>query len=331
MTTRRRALAAMLASVAAPAALAQGSRVRRVGVLGVRQRPANPATDIFYGALVEGLRELGYHEGRDVTYTWRFPERRSIDQLPALARELVTSGVDVLVTEATRGALAAKAATQTIPVLFATAADPVASGLVASLARPGGNLSGLTLLVGDTGAKQLEYLLQMLPHQKRVGIVFDDTNPAYRVDSVRKRLEKPARDLGVELVLALASEPARFEAAFADMRARGVRAAVLLADLFYIDHRDRIAELALAHRIALMTNTWPYAEAGALMAYGQDMRMNYRRIAGYVDKVFRGARVAELPVEEPSRFELILNRGTARKLGLAIPDDLLVLANRVIG
>jgi putative ABC transport system substrate-binding protein len=235
------------------------------------------------------------------------------------------------VTAGTGGLRAAKAATSTIPIVFATASDPVGNGLVQSLARPGGNATGMALMIGDNGAKQLELLVAIVPRLTRVGILFHPKNPAFPERDVQKRLEAPARELGVAITAFPAGTDDGIAAAFAEMSRARMGAVLVLADYFFADRSRALADLAARHRMPLIGNTRILPSAGALMSYGQNVAYNHRRAADYVDRIFKGTRPGDIPVEQPTEFELVLNRRAAKALGLEIPAELLVLAAEVIG
>ena len=268
-----------------------------------------------------GLRDLGYQEGRDVVIEYRWADS-NYDRLPALMAELINLRVDVIVTHGTPGVMAAKQATSTIPIVIAVVGDAVASGLVASLARPGGNVTGLTFFQPELNAKRLELLKETVPDLTDVGVLL---NPANRMNEpVLPQVTQVARSLKLELHQFDAREPGEFERAFASMAAKRVRALVVFDDAMLIGNAKTVAALALKH--GLYSCGFPeFATAGGLNF--PDM---FRRAATFVDKILKGTKPADLPVEQAARFETILNLATAKALGLNVPSSLLLRADEVI-
>lgn len=332
LTTARTALAAALAFslfAAPPAVRGQpAGRVYRIGYLasGSGSGAANPRP---LEALRRGLRELGWVEGRNIVIVYRYAEGQS-DRLPALADELVRLKVDVIVASPTPAALAAKNATRTIPIVGMSLTEPVGIGLVASLARPGGNVTGVTY-GADTEifGKQLELLTETIPKMRRVGVLSNPTSTPVLPAMIRS-ISAAARSLGVQLQLLEAREPSEFDAAFASMAKERVGAVLLVGDPMFFLHRTRLAALAIKNRLPSMSTQAQWVEAGGLMSYGPSLTDIYGRAASYVDKILRGARPTDLPIEEPTKFELVINVGTARALGLTIPQRLLLRADHVI-
>jgi putative ABC transport system substrate-binding protein len=315
-----------LALLAAPvAAQAQrASNVPRVGLLGTGS-PADTAPRL--DAFRQALRELGYVEGRTIEIESRWAEGR-LERFPGFAVELVDLKVDVIFAVTSPAALAARRATATIPIVFATAADPVGSGLVASIAHPGGNVTGLSLLAPEMVARQLQLLKEAVPRAARVAVL---SNPLNRYTSLMvKELEAAARSLGVHVQLVEVREPDAFDSAFAAIAKERSGALFVLFDPMLFAHRTRIAEFANRNRLPAMYPHREYAEAGGLMAYGTDLRDNFRRAASYVDRILRGAKPADLPVEQPTKFELVINMKTAKALGVTIPPAVLARADEVI-
>lgn len=327
---RRREFITLLGSgaVAWPlAARAQqpSGRVYRVGYLTVSSRG-----QLLHHISVfeDGLRSLGYRVGENVIIEYRFADGK-LERLPALAADLVRLGVDVIVTGSNANAVAAMKATTTIPIVMTNVVDPVGTGLVASLARPGGNVTGLT---SDTGneiwGKRLELLKETLPNLSRVGIL---RNPDAL--SARARMtstEEAARALGLRLVPVEARGPDALEQAFATMMREQIQAFVLVADAVLFNYRSQIAEMALRNRLPAASDIREFGEAGFLLAYGIDLRDLFRRSAVFVGKIFKGAKPADLPVEQPTKFVLVINLKTAKALGLEIPPSLLTAADEVI-
>ena len=317
-----------LSVVGAPlAADAQSpGKVPRIGILSPYS-PSTPSAPSPFDFFLQGLRDLGYVEGRNIGIEWRYAEGRD-DRLRDLAAELVRLKVDMIVTTGTPGILATKNATDTIPIVFAAAADPVGSGLVTSLARPGGNITGLSNLALDLSAKRVELLKEILPTISRVAVVWNAGNPA--MAQRFRETQAAARALGVTYQSLEVQEPKDIEQALSAITRERVDALLVLLDAFTIYHRGRIADLAVRSRLPMMGESVLFAEAGGLMTYGSNPRNNFRRAAVYVDKILRGAKPGDLPVEQPTRIELIINLKTAKALGLTIPQSVLIRADQVI-
>jgi putative ABC transport system substrate-binding protein len=281
-------------------------------------------------AFLQGLRDLGYTEGRNVVIEYRDAEGK-LERLPALAAELVALKVDVIVAGGTPQALAAKQATKTIPIVFAAAADPVASGLVASLARPGGNATGLSLLTPELVGKCLEQLKQVVPGISRVAALWQPGGHGERTEKdMLKEADVAARALAVRLQFVQARGPADFDRVFSEMtRARADALTVLPSNLF-ISERRRLVDLAAKNRLPAVYPWREFVDAGGLMSYGANNADLFRRAATYADKILKGAKPADLPVEQPTTFELVINLKTAKALGLTIPPSLLQRADEII-
>jgi ABC-type uncharacterized transport system substrate-binding protein len=300
------------------------AKVPRIGFLSARPPADNP---YFIQSFREGLRDLGYVEGQNIAIEYRFAEGRP-ERLPALAAELVRLKVDVIVTGGPPAPEAAKQATGTIPIVFAVAADPVAVGLVASLAQPGGNITGLASISGEIVGKQLELLKEVVPKISRVAVL---QNPSNQTQAhTLRQAEGAARALGVQLHIVQARTPPQIDAAFAAMRSQRAGCILVLRDPLFLSQRIQIAALAAKSRLPAMYGFREEAEAGGLMAYGTSVPLMYRRAATYVDKILKGARPADLPVEQPTKFDLVINLKTAKALGLTIPQSLLRRADEVI-
>jgi putative ABC transport system substrate-binding protein len=313
-------LAVPLAAVAQPP-----THVYRIGVLsGVGPTPGqDPRVEAF----LEGMRALGYVEGQNLVLEYRGAEQ--YERLPDLAAELVRLKVDVLlVVGSTPAALAAKDATTTIPIVMAGIGDPVGSGLVATLDRPGGNVTGLSVLQPEVPGKQLEILKDVLPTVSRVAILWNPANPAHAL-TVREA-DVAAQRLGVQLHRVEARGPDAFDSAFAAITSAHAGALLVVPDGVFLQHRRRLAELAATSCLPTMHNIRPYVEAGGLMSYGPSPLDILRHAATYVDKILKGAKPADLPVEQPMRFEFVINLKTAEALGLTIPPTLLFQATEVI-
>jgi putative tryptophan/tyrosine transport system substrate-binding protein len=323
----RRALliAAGLSLVLGPApAFAQTSqKVPRIGVLRTQARgTADPAAD----GLRQGLRDLGYVEGQNVHLEFRWAEGRP-DRIPGLATELVQLGVDVLVTGGEQAILALKQATATIPIVMGASNDPVGAGLVASLAHPGANVTGMTVVSPELSRKRLQLLKEVLPRASRIAVLSNPSYPGTALDVAETRTAAAA--LGLTLQLVEVRTPSELDAAIGSVRERA-DALLPVGDPFLTAQRVRIAELAMKHRVPAIYYWKEFVDAGGLMAYGPNLRDLYRRAATHVDKILKGARPADLPVERPTTFELTISLKTARALGLTIPASVLVRADQII-
>ena len=317
------ALGILLGPLAADAQ--QTGKVYRIGLLGASP-PTNPGWRLWEG-LVQRLRELGYVEGQNIVIEGRYSEGRD-ERFPDLAADLVRLKVDVIVAGATQPVHAAQRATTTIPIVMTNHSDPVGSGLVASLARPGGNITGLTSITQELTAKRLELLKEAVPGVVRVAVLWNPTNQTH--PGMLSDTEAAARALGVKLEIVEARNPDQFDSVFSAMSKARAEALLVLSDVTFWFHRTRIAELAAKSRLPATFGQREHVEAGGLMSYGPDLRDNYRRAATYVDKILKGAKPADLPVEQPTRFELLINLKTARALGLTIPQSILIRADQVI-
>jgi putative ABC transport system substrate-binding protein len=300
------------------------TRVPRIGILTLAPTAtASPSYDAFR----EALRELGYVEGKSIVLEFR-PAAGNYERLPGLAVDLVRLPVDVIVTDG--GDLVVRAAlnaTKTIPIVMATSGDPVASGLVASLRRPGGNITGFTTPYVDLAAKRLQILQEMVPAVTRVGVLWDKA--AGPTNAQLMAADEAAPSLGVRLVSLPVRGPADFDAAFKAARGQQAGALLQLASRVLFDHRHSIAEQALRHRLPGMFELG-FADTSALACYGTSVADNFRRVAAYVDRILKGARAGDLPIERPARFDLVINLRTATALGLTIPPSVLLQATRVI-
>ena len=324
----RRAFLGTLAGglLAAPlvAEAQQAAKIARIGYLG---RKANSH---LHAAFLQGLRDLGYVEGRNVVIEVRDAEGRN-ERLPALAAELVALKVDVIVAVATPAALAAKQATKTIPVVFTALADPVTSGLVTSLARPGGNITGVSFLAPEQVGKRLERLKEAVPGVSRVAVLWQPGDvPETTAKNLLKEAEVAARALGVRVQFVEARGPADFDRAFSDVTRARAGALTVLTSPMFVTERRRLVDLAARNRLPAVYGLREFVDAGGLMSYGSNTADVYRRAATYVDKILKGAKPADLPVEQPTKFELVINLKTAKALGLTIPPSLLQRADEVI-
>jgi ABC-type uncharacterized transport system substrate-binding protein len=298
----------------------QSNQIRRIGFLAFGSAAA---WSTRIEALQLGLRQLGDIEGRNITIDFRHTE--NIEQLPVLAAEFVRLKVDIIFAPSSTEVAAARKVTSTIPIVFATHADPVGVGDVASLPQPGGNITGLTVVQTDLTGKALEFLQTAVPRASRFGVLWSPTAPSYR-PTLQAALTA-AKKLGVELQMLPMSTAADIDVAFAAMSAANTDAFFVSASSLSRSHRNQLAELALKYRLPSMFGIRENVEAGGLMSYAPNPLDLMRRAATYVDKILNGARPADLPVEQASQFELVLNLKTAKALGLTIPDKLLVAAD----
>ena len=275
----------------------------------------------------QGLRDLGWVEGQNVTFERRYAEQK-YEILQSLAADLIRVQPDVIVAIGTGAARAAKSATQTIPIVFARIGDPVGYGLVPSLSRPGGNLTGVSLLTRELAGKQVEMLITAVPDAKRVGVLWDPSFPA--AGPVFREIEGAARSLNLELVPTEVQGPDDFEPAFRAMAEGRANALIVAAGIIFMEYRQRLLDLTGKARLPSMFLRKEFVVAGGLMSYGPNYRDMYRRAATYVDKILKGTKPADLPVEQPTRFELVVNLKTAQLLGLTVPPSILARADEVI-
>ena len=306
----------------------QADKMARIGYLAFNLAAGDPR---IREAFLQGLRDLGYVEGRNLLIEYRDAAGKT-ERFPALAAELVALKVDVIVAGGgTLAALAAKQATTTLPIVFAAVGNPVAEGLVTSLARPGGNVTGLSLVQQELVGKSLELLKQAVPEVSRVALLLKpDAMPDRAKKDRLNAADVAARALGVRLQVVEARGPEDFDRAFSDMtRARAGALAVLATPVFDSERR-RLVDLAAKNRLPTVYSYRSYVEAGGLMSYGPDLADSFRRAATYVDRILKGARPGDLPVEQPTKFELVINLKTAKTLGLTIPPSLLQRADEVI-
>jgi ABC-type uncharacterized transport system substrate-binding protein len=329
----RRAFIGTLAGglLAAPLAAEaqQAGKVYRVGLL----LPASAASPISIREVeyfTQGLRDYGYAHGKNITIEYRYANLDD-NRLRLLAGELARLNVDVIVVGGTQAALAAKQATNTIPIVVAVMADPVADGLVATLARPGGNITGVTFLAPELTPKRLQLLREIIPHLSRLAVLqHPGVYSEATMHNLRSEVEASARPLGIQVQLFEARAPSDFDAAFAAMaRARAGALIVFSSPMFYFEHR-RLVEAAAKYRLPTMYYFMEAVQAGGLISYGVDIDALFGPAARYVDKILRGAKPADIPVERPTTFQLGINLRTAKALGLTIPPSLLQRADQVI-
>lgn len=324
MNKRRKLIVALgttaLVGPLASFAQQQTAKIARIGLLG----PASATYKTWVEVLLAELRNLGYVGGKNLVIESRWAEGMS-DRLPELAAELVRIKVDIIVTFQTPAAQAAKQATDTIPIVMAPAGDPVGTGLVASLARPGGNITGFSVATAELAAKVLELIQEILPPVKRVAVLANATDSFTR--SFLGQIEPAGRTLGIEIRTFMVRREEEFDAAFAAMVKARVGAVIVQGSL----PRQRAVDLALKHRLpSASSTTGGFVEAGGLMSYTASLAGVYREAAIYVDKILKGAKPADLPVQQPTKFELVINLKTAKQIGLKIPPNVLARADKVI-
>ena len=323
---RRREFITMLGSAAAlPLVGHAQQKIARVGWLS----PGSRASDEnFLAFFQDGLRQFGWVVGRNIAIEPRWAEGR-FERLPDLAAEMVQLKVDVIVANVTQASLAAKRATSTIPIVMVGVGDPLGSGLVESLARPGGNVTGPSSMLAEASGKQLALLKEAVPNASPVAVLRNPANPVWQASALRET-EAAARAIGLRLQLFEARGPDELEEAFAAMTRERAGALFVPADIIFVRHAQRMAELAARHHLAAMFGFREHVEAGGLMSYAANFAIMFRRAATFVDKILKGAKPSDLPVEQPTKFELAINLTTAKALGLTIPQSLLLRADEVI-
>ncbi len=311
-------LAAPLASEAQ-----QAGKIRRIGFLTI----SRPGAQHLFDAFQQGLRELGWVEGQNLAIEWRRRGERA-EPLPDLAAELVQLKVEVIVTSSEPMIRTAMQATNTIPIVMAVSAAPVETGLVASLARPGGNVTGLSIQAAEVGGKRLELLKEAVPHAARLAVLWNAANPAKVLEW--QDIQVAAQTLGVTLYSVEVRGPDDFDGAFAAIARERPDALIVFTEPLTLRHQRPIVDFATQHRLPTISEGREFADAGGLMTYGASLPALYRRAAYYVDRILKGATPADLPVEQPTKFELVINLKTAQALGITIPPTLLFLADEVI-
>jgi putative ABC transport system substrate-binding protein len=317
-------LAIFLVGAVAIAEAQQPKKIPRIGFLGGSSASAYAR---FIEAFKQGLRELGYEESQNVAIDYRYGEGKR-DRLPDLSSDLVRLKVDVIVVSGTLAISALKNATKTIPIVMTTVEDPVAQGFVASLARPGGNITGLTNLAPELSGKRLELLKETFSKISRVAVLWDPSTPGSVVTFKETQIVAPA--VSVQLQSLEVRSPNDFEGAFRAATTERAGALIVLQSLLINAHRQRIVDLAANNRLPAMYTQTEYVEVGGLMSYAPNYIDIYRRAATYVDKILKGAKPADLPVEQPTKFEFVINLKTAKQIGLTIPPNVLVRADKVI-
>jgi putative ABC transport system substrate-binding protein len=315
-------VAVVLLAVAVIAEAQQQAKVSKIGWLSAR-----PASNSGQEVIVRMLRDLGYVEGQNIAFEYRYANNK-LDRFPALADELVRLKVDVLLTPGTAGALALKNATKTIPIVFADVTDPVAAGLVDSLARPGGNITGFSSIEAVLAGKRLELLKEAVPKISRVAVLWNPYDPSSAQQWKESQLA--ARELGLQLHSMEVTSADQFESAFKEANQVRSSALFVVSSALAFSNQNRITDLAIKNRLPAIYTQEAFVESRGLMSYGPDQVERYRRVAAMIDKILKGTKPADIPVEQPMKFELVINLKTAKQIGLTIPQSMLYRADRVI-
>ena len=324
---RRREIVTLLiaASVMVPCAAHAQKTPAKVYRLGLLQPGASP--EPLVTALTERLNELGYREGNNIVYEYRWAEGK-LNRLPEFAKELVDLKVDVIATFSTPAAIAAQKATQTIPVVFGGVGDPVGSGVVSNLNRPGGNVTGISILATELSAKRLELLEEIVPGANPVAMFWNDTNPgmvlrAHEAQNAADKLKLNLQSIGVHDLIS-------FDTAFARMENEHLNALLVLVDPFTREHRQRIVDFAARRHLPAIYESREFVDAGGLISYGPSLPALQRRVADYVDMIFKGAKPGDLPVEQPTKIEMVINKKAVKELGFAFSQSVVMRADEVI-
>jgi putative tryptophan/tyrosine transport system substrate-binding protein len=319
-------VAVVLLAVAVIAEAQQPAKIPLIGYVSATGDPSNPGPNVE--GFRRGLRDFGYIEGKNILIEYRYVEGKG-DRNPSLVTELVQLKVDVLVVGGPGGIRAAKQATKTIPIVLVTQEDPVAAGYIDSLARPGGNITGLTRLTRELSGKRLELLTEVVPKMSRVGVLWESPNRGILVSGF-KDYEAPARALQLQLQLLEVRGANDFEGAFRAAAKGRANALIMIRSPLHTRHQKQIADLAIKNRLPSMHETSDMVEAGGLVSYSANDAEQFRRAAYYVDRILKGTKPAELPVDQPTKFELVINLKTAKQIGLTIPQSMLYRADKVI-
>ena len=315
-------LSAMLLGLSFPAEAQPQAKVSKIGWLSAR-----PASNSGQEVIVRMLGDLGYVEGKNIAFEYRYANNQ-LDRFPALADELVRLKVDVLLTPGTPGALAFKNATKTIPIVFADVTDPVAAGLVDSLARPGGNITGFSSIEAVLAGKRLELLKEAVPKISRVAVLWNPHDPSSAQQWKESQLA--ARELGLQLHSMEVSSADQFESAFKEANQVRSSALFVVSSALAFSNQNRIADLAIKNRLPAIYTRGDFVDSGGLISYGPDQAERFRRVAAMVDKILKGTKPADIPVEQPTKFELIINLKAAKQISLTIPPNVLARADKVI-
>jgi putative ABC transport system substrate-binding protein len=321
-TVMRLTLCAMLFALCAIAEAQQSKKVSKIGWLSAR-----PGSNSGQEVIVRMLRDLGYVEGKNITFEYRYANNK-LDRFPALADELVRLKVDVLLTPGTPGALALKNATKTIPIVFADVTDPVAAGLVDSLARPGGNITGFSSIEAVLAGKRLELLKEAVPKISRVAVLWNPHDPSSAQQWKESQLA--ARELGLQLHYMEVSNADQFESVFKEANQVRSSALFVVSSALAFSNQNRITDLAIKNRLPVIYTRGDFVDSGGLISYGPDQAERLRRVAAMVDKILKGTKPADIPVEQPTKFEFVINLKTAKQIGVIIPPEVLARANRLI-
>jgi putative tryptophan/tyrosine transport system substrate-binding protein len=305
----------------------QAQQTAKVPRLGLLSPFSTSTTALWHQAFREGLHDLGWVEGKNISIEYRYADGRA-DRVPDLVADLVRLKVDIIVATIAADALAAKKSTRTIPIIVASAADPVGSGLVENLARPGGNITGLSQIAPEMAGKRLELLKEIVPKLVRVAVLWRPDGMASSL--AWKESQLPARALGLHLHSIEVRSPNEFDKAFEDATRARAGALAVMPDSLFAGNLRRIADLAARSRLPTIFHLREFADSGGLLAYGADRSDMFRRAATYVDKILKGAKPADLPVEQPRKFEFIVNLKAAKQFGLTIPPNVLARADRII-
>jgi putative ABC transport system substrate-binding protein len=326
---RRDTLLALLALGAAPlAAFAQQTgKVWRIGFLATRSRSTSSNPDVYYDAFVLKMRELGYVEGKNLVIEWRFADG-NFDRLPGLASELVQMNLEVIVTHYAPAAQVLQRLSKNVPIIITASNDPIGSGFAASLARPGGNVTGFSLMAADLSPKQIELLRIMIPGLSRIAVLVNPSNSGH--SSIANNLQVAARQFAISVLAMEANTAEGIGRSFAAMKRERAGAVIVATDGFFTGQAKQVGALTASNKIPSMFAYRDFVTAGGLMSYGVDITENYRRAADYVDKILKGAKPGDLPFEQPMRIYLVVNRKAATALGLPIPQELLLRADEVI-
>ena len=323
----RRDILGLMAGAALRPLASQAQQPARVPLVGILSDETPSLGTSFGVGVAQGLLDLRYVEGQNIAFERRYAEGKQ-EILPSLAAELVLLQPDVILAIGTNSARAAKSATQTIPIVFVRTADPIGSGLVTALARPGGNLTGLSDQMVETGAKRLELLTTAVPDVKRVGVLWNSDYPTNR--SELKEIEQAARSLRLRLIPADVRGPIEFDPAFRTLMEQHAGAAIVMAGTIFAEHSQRLADMTAKARLPAISFSRRFVELGGLMSYATDAADTFRRTAAYLDRILKGAKPTDLPVQQPTKFELVINLKTAKALGLTVPPSLLARADEVI-
>jgi putative ABC transport system substrate-binding protein len=324
---RRRDFVILLGGAAAWPLRARAQQPAKIPRIGLLSPFSSSDTALWHQAFLQGLRELGRVEGKTVVIEYRYAEGRN-DRLPELIAELIRLKVDVIVTAVTSDTLVAKSATREIPIVMAAAGDPVATGLVESLARPGGNITGLSQMNPELTGKRLELLKEIIPELSSVAVVSNPEDPVSVLGL--HEIQLPARELGIAVHSLLVRSPGDLDQALDQAVGTRVGALVIMPNPVFVTNLKRIADFATRNRLPSIFHLREFAQAGGLVSYGVDRSDLFRRAATYVDKILNGVKAADLPIEQPTRFELVINLKTANALGLTVPPSLLARADEVI-